>query len=312
MSPKYNTAVVRELIQAVFSDEDLRITVYDSDDFRPVYNQFAIGMPMRMMVHKLIEYAEQYERLDELLEIVRQRNEEKYREFEPRLLKSASGVIERPRTPGLSTAGWTPSTFTAKPTQPAEDTSTFAPPQFTRIRLGVDRLSAYTKLFDETEEILNLFGRLSEAAEHQIQIPLAEWKGDARLDLQYKLIPSFDDLSMSVTRHRRNLDNAKEKLLDEHRDSVTELADELRQAQEVADVEEIKKGLRNSCAQIAKTSGTSAEAEILAQCHGQLKEGLVNLINAADSMCQPTRHIRKYLYEGIRQCVKELATLIGT
>lgn len=74
-----NTAPIRELLKAVFDDQDLTIFCYDN--FRPVYDRFASEMSRLWKIQLLIDYCEKYDRFNELLTQVREINAEQYVKF---------------------------------------------------------------------------------------------------------------------------------------------------------------------------------------------------------------------------------------
>jgi hypothetical protein len=89
-APAFDTAVVRELLIAAFSDEDLTTFCYDY--FRPVYEEFAGGMSRTGKVQRLVEYCERKGRLPELLEGVERANPYQYGRYRGRLYGSGSSA----------------------------------------------------------------------------------------------------------------------------------------------------------------------------------------------------------------------------
>jgi hypothetical protein len=79
--PPLNTAAIRELLRAVFSDEELSFFCFDH--FRPVYEQFASGMDHLSKIHLLIEYCDRYEEFDKLLALVKKINPRQFAKFYP-------------------------------------------------------------------------------------------------------------------------------------------------------------------------------------------------------------------------------------
>ena len=79
----YNTAAVRELLMAAFSDEEL--TTFCFDNFRPVYEEFATGMSRTQKVQMLVEYCERRGEMAELLARVERANPYQYARFKDRL-----------------------------------------------------------------------------------------------------------------------------------------------------------------------------------------------------------------------------------
>jgi hypothetical protein len=81
----YNSAVVRELLETAFDEEDLAALAYDY--FRPIYPQLRTGKPKKAMVQEVIEYFDQNGNYDELLDAIAQKRPREYRSFAPRLEK---------------------------------------------------------------------------------------------------------------------------------------------------------------------------------------------------------------------------------
>ena len=79
----YNMAVIRKLLDASFTDEDL--SNFCHDYFHEIYEQFTAGQTKSARVRLLIDYAEHRGRLDELLEKVKQENSYQYNIFESQL-----------------------------------------------------------------------------------------------------------------------------------------------------------------------------------------------------------------------------------
>lgn len=92
----YDTAQIRKLLQAAFTDEELTIFCYDH--FRPVYKQFAASMGLLSKTQALIEHCEKFEEFDKLLELVQEFNPVQYNKFEPFI----KGVHSPGRRPNLS------------------------------------------------------------------------------------------------------------------------------------------------------------------------------------------------------------------
>jgi hypothetical protein len=83
-SPAFDTAAVRELLTAAFSDEELTIFCYDY--FRAVHEKFGSGMSKPAKIQLLIEECEPKGRLGTLLDWVRETNSACYacfRQSEP-------------------------------------------------------------------------------------------------------------------------------------------------------------------------------------------------------------------------------------
>ena len=81
--PAINTAAVRELLMAAFSDEEL--TTFCYDNFRPVYEEFAMGMSRTQKVQMLVEHCERRGEMAKLLARVEQTNPYQYGRFAERL-----------------------------------------------------------------------------------------------------------------------------------------------------------------------------------------------------------------------------------
>src|SRR3990172_10405237 len=79
----YDIAIIRELLEAAFSEEDLSNFCFDH--YKPVYEQFTTGQTKSTRVRLLITYAEKNNLIDDLLDKVKKKNPHKYGEFEPRL-----------------------------------------------------------------------------------------------------------------------------------------------------------------------------------------------------------------------------------
>lgn len=79
----WNTAVIRELLTAAFSDEELTTLCFDY--FPPVHGEFSTGMALGQKTQRLIEYCLRYDQFDRLLAIVRERNPVQYLRYERRL-----------------------------------------------------------------------------------------------------------------------------------------------------------------------------------------------------------------------------------
>jgi hypothetical protein len=93
----YNTAVIRELLTAAFSDGELTTFCYDY--FRPVYENFAVGMSKGQKVQALIEHCGRTEQLPALLERVEAANSAQYARFEARLSAPFEVTPAPPDTP---------------------------------------------------------------------------------------------------------------------------------------------------------------------------------------------------------------------
>ncbi|MDQ5868012.1 MAG: hypothetical protein M3390_20145, partial [Chloroflexota bacterium] len=96
----YNTAALRKLLINAFGDEEL--SFFSHDYFRPVYEKFAAGQTKTARVQLLIDYAEQTNRLDELVALVSAAHPSLYAQYEPRLNGAPQPSI--PETPAAEAA----------------------------------------------------------------------------------------------------------------------------------------------------------------------------------------------------------------
>jgi hypothetical protein len=81
--PEFNTAAVRELLLAAFSDEEL--TTFCFDYYRPVYGEFTTGMSRPQKVQLLLDSCVRRGEVERLLALVKEKNAYQYRQFEPKL-----------------------------------------------------------------------------------------------------------------------------------------------------------------------------------------------------------------------------------
>jgi hypothetical protein len=79
----WNTATIRELLMAAFSDEELTTLCFDH--FRPVYQEFSAGMSMGQKTQRLLDHCERHDQFGKLLALVHERNPVQYARFEERL-----------------------------------------------------------------------------------------------------------------------------------------------------------------------------------------------------------------------------------
>lgn len=75
-----NTAAIRDLLGAAFSDEDLTTFCYDY--FHPVFEQFGTGMSKSEKIQRLIEHCDRHRSLDQLIARVREHNPAQFARFE--------------------------------------------------------------------------------------------------------------------------------------------------------------------------------------------------------------------------------------
>ena len=83
VSSAWNTAALRDLLGAAFSNEELTTLCFDH--FRPVYEEFAGGMSKGQKIQRLLDYCLRREQVDDLLAAVREANPVQYRRYEEKL-----------------------------------------------------------------------------------------------------------------------------------------------------------------------------------------------------------------------------------
>ena len=83
MTKTYHFKNIRTLLTDGFKDQELRAICFDNSDFRPVYNQLSEGTSKDWIVHQLLEYAEQRELIEFLLDEAKKGNPYKYEKYEP-------------------------------------------------------------------------------------------------------------------------------------------------------------------------------------------------------------------------------------
>jgi hypothetical protein len=74
----YHIANIRALFTEGFDDQELRMLCFDIPDFRPVYEQFAVGTSKTDIIQRLIEHAERRLQMETLLALARERNPARY------------------------------------------------------------------------------------------------------------------------------------------------------------------------------------------------------------------------------------------
>ncbi|MBN1993882.1 MAG: AAA-like domain-containing protein [Anaerolineae bacterium] len=79
----YQLENIRTLLTDGFTEGDLRAFCYDQPRLRPVYYQLAEGMAKTQIIHRLIEYADQHELLEFLLDWAEKNNPAKYKRYHP-------------------------------------------------------------------------------------------------------------------------------------------------------------------------------------------------------------------------------------
>jgi hypothetical protein len=80
LAPARDTAAVRRLLNAAFSDDEL--TTFCYDHFRPVHETFSVGMTRTQKIQLLLDYCDRQGEMDRLLALVREANPVQYARFE--------------------------------------------------------------------------------------------------------------------------------------------------------------------------------------------------------------------------------------
>jgi hypothetical protein len=93
----YNIAAIRDLLNAIFDDEQLEIFCYDY--FRPVHDAFAHGMTRIWKIHLLIKYCETYDQINGLLNLLQEINPAQYEKYVTAINKPIASPIISPATP---------------------------------------------------------------------------------------------------------------------------------------------------------------------------------------------------------------------
>lgn len=86
----YNIAVIRRLLLAAFSPEDLRRFCQDRPTFRPIVNDFSRSHGLNEMIDRVIDYCETRALFDQLLAEIAQVNERQYARFRSELIIAPS------------------------------------------------------------------------------------------------------------------------------------------------------------------------------------------------------------------------------
>ena len=81
----WNTAAIREMLAAAFSDSDLTTLCFDH--FYTVYENFGAGMGKGQKIQRLLDHCVRQAQFTELIRRVRERNPAQYARFEDRLRK---------------------------------------------------------------------------------------------------------------------------------------------------------------------------------------------------------------------------------
>ena len=79
----YNSAALRELLNAAFSDEELTTLCFDH--FAEVFNNFSIGMSKGQKIQQLLDYCLRREQIPALVSEVQARNPAQFARYEGRL-----------------------------------------------------------------------------------------------------------------------------------------------------------------------------------------------------------------------------------
>lgn len=90
MGNRYNIATVRNLLRAAFTPQDLYRFCYDEPDFRPVIDEFGLGLSFNDMVDQVVVYCDKRNLLGILLERIQVQNPGQYDRFALGLLLPAS------------------------------------------------------------------------------------------------------------------------------------------------------------------------------------------------------------------------------
>ncbi len=83
MAKQYDFKNIRALLIEGFTDEELRILCFDVPVFKPVYSQLAKGTGKTEVVQQLLEFAEQKELIETLLNQAKKDNPAKYEKYQP-------------------------------------------------------------------------------------------------------------------------------------------------------------------------------------------------------------------------------------
>ncbi len=89
VASSYNPAVLRELLNAAFSDEELITLCFDR--FSEVYNNFSAGMSKGQKIQQLLDYCMRREQLPALVTAIQVRNPAQYKRYEGRLGGTSAG-----------------------------------------------------------------------------------------------------------------------------------------------------------------------------------------------------------------------------
>lgn len=86
----YSVAVIRDLLRASFTPEELLRFCYDNEKFRYVYDEVPRPVSLNTLVDHLVEHCEKKMLFKELLAWVQEKNPGQYKRFEPQLYAAPS------------------------------------------------------------------------------------------------------------------------------------------------------------------------------------------------------------------------------
>src|SRR5262245_30128623 len=92
MAKQYNLRKIRALLNDGFSEEELRILCFDVLAFRPIYSQLAKANRKTDIIQQLLEYAEQKELIEILLDQAKGANPAKYEIYYPYEVTTSSTI----------------------------------------------------------------------------------------------------------------------------------------------------------------------------------------------------------------------------
>jgi hypothetical protein len=78
--PAWNHAIIRQLLREALGDQ--QITDLTFDHFRPVHEEFAMGMARSQKIQLLLDYCERTNQIEALLTQIKKINPHKYRQYE--------------------------------------------------------------------------------------------------------------------------------------------------------------------------------------------------------------------------------------
>lgn len=79
----YDLQIVRELLNAAFSDEDVATLAFDR--FREVYDEFSSSMSKSEKIRRLVDWCDRNLQVEKLVAEVQRRNLNQYRRYAARL-----------------------------------------------------------------------------------------------------------------------------------------------------------------------------------------------------------------------------------